>query len=175
MRTNLQPPVGFEPVTTKVISIKSTPIDKGYKDAIVMNDTFTPISDLLKATTCSGNLPRKLKARQAAVVPVAIPGLVALWTLQNENVDPSPEALFTKAKEIAAQLELPESVVSPENITEFLTHIGYEISPVAAVLGGFLGQEILHFLSQKYNRNFPFNNFYVFQMSNFPNRIYCLR
>jgi ubiquitin-like 1-activating enzyme E1 A len=66
---------------------------------------------------------------------------------------------------------LPVGIVSPGFTASFARNIGTELSPIAAILGGVLAQDILNYLGQ---REQPIQNWVIFDGDNSAAPIYSL-
>lgn len=102
------------------------------------------------------------------VSPV-LPALLAVWALQRDGLDLS--GVQSKAEGYARQLGLPVGIVNKDIVSRFVETLHVEVSPVAAVLGGIVGQEVLNYISKKQN---PLQNLLIIDGEAISGPIYCL-
>jgi len=69
------------------------------------------------------------------------------------------EALLEVRKKHFVSIDADERVLEDSTLGTFLAHVGAEIAPTTAILGGFVAQEIIKVLSGK---DLPINNYFVF-------------
>ena len=98
-----------------------------------------------------------------------MPALLAVWALQRDGLDLS--GFQAKAEDYARQLGLPVGIVNKDIVSRFVGNLHVEVSPVAAVLGGIVGQEVLNYISKKQN---PLQNLLIFDGDAISGPIYCL-
>jgi ubiquitin-like 1-activating enzyme E1 A len=118
------------------------------------------------------------KRRLKAVTPV-LTGLRALWEFMtlNNNRFPNPNArpdmeMFTRiATSKHAALGLPSETLTSGFLRSFLQNIGSEITPVAAILGGQLAQDVINVLGQTQQ---PIQNMVIFDGNTLKAEMYAL-
>lgn len=98
-----------------------------------------------------------------------LPALLAVWALQRDGLDLS--GVQARAEDYARQLSLPVGIVNKDIVSRFVETLHVEVSPVAAVLGGIVGQEVLNYISKKQN---PLQNLLIIDGEAISGPIYCL-
>ena len=73
--------------------------------------------------------------------------------------DSATAALYLQRENIAEQLDIPSTVLPQTTLLRMARMAGHELSPICAVVGGILGQEILKVLSGK---DEPLSNTFVY-------------
>lgn len=124
------------------------------KEIVTIVDEFIPILEIFK----SKELPKQLNRRQMKRLSAAFPLIFALFDiprLENPEDTIDIEELRNKLKEVCAQFEIPETVINDEYLRLFSNQAYTEFSPVSAILGGCLAQDVIQFLSKKES---PLNN-----------------
>jgi len=124
------------------------------KETITIRDVFKPISEIF----VSKNLPTQLNKRQMKRLSAAFPLIFTLFELdrpQNPEDDVDIELLKKKSLEIAEVFNIPAQVITDEYLKLFSKQAFTEFSPIAAILGGAVAQDIIQFLSKKES---PINN-----------------
>lgn len=170
-QSNIQYKVGPENATRTIESVTSRKEGSGYIDTVIKSETYKPIAEALKSTSCTSNSTRKLTARRALKVSPLLPALLAVWSLQKDSVELEAAKVQEKAEEFARQLGLPAGIIDKDTVSSFAAHFGVEVSPVAAVLGGIIGQEVLNYISKKQQ---PLQNLLIFNGDTTTGPIYCL-
>lgn len=138
-------------------------------ETIIKSETYTPLSDVFQSTNIYSNDSRKMTARRASNVSPLLLALVAYWELQKDAGDMAQ--LAERAEAYARQFGLPAGIVDKEVISSFVSNIGVEVSPVAAVLGGIIAQEVLNCISKKQQ---PLQNLLIFNGDATRAPIYCI-
>ncbi|KAI9355034.1 hypothetical protein DFJ73DRAFT_825845 [Zopfochytrium polystomum] len=130
----------------------------GYIFSDLSNYSFSPKqcnSSLLKDAikkSWSETKPRAIKR-----VPTLLFALQCAW---NFDVDPSDSsALSTKCVAYCESVGLENEVLSSDFLRTVLSQLGAEITPVSAIVGGILAQEVLGAVSSK---AVSVNNFFCF-------------
>lgn len=128
---------------------------------------------MLDSTSCVFNTTRALTARRALKVSPLLPTLLAIWSLQKGSADAKLDKghVLEKTQNMARQLSLPIGIVDNPAVISFVENLGVEVSPVAAVLGGIIGQEVLNYISKKQQ---PLQNLLIFNGDTTTGPIYCL-
>lgn len=144
-----------------------------FTETILKSETYTPLSEVLSATNIYANDARKMTARRASNVSPLLLALLAHWSLQRDSVagDDAASQLQDRAEAYARQFGLPAGIVDKDLIASFVADYGVEVSPVAAVLGGILGQEVLNCISQK---QIPLQNLLIFNGDATRAPVYCI-
>lgn len=170
-QSNVQFKVGPENLTRTIESVTSRKEGTGYFDTVVKSETYKPISEVLKSTSPTSNSARKLTARRALKVSPLLPALLATWHLQTKSKHLDSSLVQEQTEYYARQLGLPVGIVDKKVVSSFAANLGVEISPVAAVLGGIIGQEVLNYISKKQQ---PLQNLLVFNGDSTIGPIYCV-
>lgn len=127
---------------------------KENKEVVTIVDEFIPILEIFK----SKELPKQLNKRQMKRLSAAFPLIFALFAIppfENPEESIDIEELRKKLLEICKEFEIPQSVLNDEYLNLLSNQAYTEFSPVAAILGGCLAQDIIQFLSKKES---PINN-----------------
>lgn len=124
------------------------------KEIVTIVDTFVPIEDMFE----SKRLPTQLNRRQLKRLTAALPLIFSLFEFDRpadpeENIDRSK--LRTSLLAVCSRFGLPETVISDEYLDLFSSQGFAEFAPVAAILGGFLAQDVIQYLGRKES---PINN-----------------
>ena len=121
---------------------------------ITTKHTYKPLKELLKSATLINQLSRRQLKRMTPKVPLTLT-LLQYETFQNINLDD-----FRKKYDLTRkQLGLLIGEISNDTIEEFVEQAAVEISPVAAIIGGAVAQDVINILGK---RQSPLNNFVVF-------------
>lgn len=126
----------------------------GDKETVTILDTFKPISEIFE----SNLLPLQLNKRQLKRLSGAFPLIFALFEFQKSTnpEDCVDEKLLKEAAtRVAENFKVPSQIITDEYIDKFSKQAFTEFSPIAAILGGALAQDVIQFLSKKES---PINN-----------------
>lgn len=128
--------------------------EKDNMEHITVEDQFVPLSNLFKST----KLKSQLNRRQLKKLSPALPLIFSLFDIERpadpeQNVN--KDLLRESAASVCQSFELPTSIVIDEYVDLFSSQAFAEFSPLAAILGGFLAQDVIQFLGQK---DSPINN-----------------
>lgn len=155
--SQLEKDIGNQPrVAGTKINRKKTITNVEYnpttnKENVTIVDDFVILQDLL----VSEELPKQLNKRQMKRLSAALPIIFSLFEVQRTLEDIDIELLRKLLLETAEKLKIPTSVITQEYLELFSRQAFAEFSPVAAVLGGSLAQDVIQFLSKKES---PINN-----------------
>lgn len=106
----------------------------------------------------TASLTSQLSRRQIKRISNIVPYTFTLLHYDNfKSID--IESFKAKSNEVCVQLGLPLENLKTDIMNQFLEQAGVEISPVAAVIGGAVAQDIINVLGK---RQSPLNNFVVF-------------
>lgn len=130
----------------------------GETELVTIVDKFVPLSVIFS----SSKLPLQLNKRQLKRLTGALPLILALFefkrpTNPEEIIDTAQ--LLEKAEQVCDVLGVSRHVITEEDLRNFATQCYTEFSPVAAILGGFLAQDIIQFFGKK---DSPINNCLIF-------------
>lgn len=135
--------------------ITSVSIDeKSKKELVTITDHFTPISEIFH----SKELPNQLNKRQLKRLSGALPLIFSLFEIPRPE---DPESIIdisllkTKALDICERFNVPSTAVTDEYLDLFSRQAFAEFTPIAAVIGGAVAQDVIQFLSKKES---PINN-----------------
>lgn len=124
------------------------------KEIVTIVDTFVPISEIFT----SARLPSQLNKRQLKRLSAALPLTLSLFELERpSNAEDVVDGEMLKAAllRICSVLGLPESVITDQYLDFFSNQAFAEFAPVAAIVGGFLAQDVIQYLGK---RESPINN-----------------
>lgn len=115
---------------------------------------FKPFDETITKSYLGGQLSRRQIKRITNPIPLT-------FAVLNYEIFTSIELsdFEEKAKQCCKQLGLPVENLKPECFERFLEQVNVEISPVAAVIGGAVSQDVINILGK---RQSPLNNFVVF-------------
>lgn len=163
-KSNQATVVGAETRTRSVVNVKEKQENGKDLEMVTKRELY---STWFLASDVAGLPPVFLKRRNRlkAVTPI-LSCLRALWEfLQVQDDGHYPRSaedlkMFTVlATEKHKALGLPEETLRAEVLRKFLQNLGCEISPVAAVLGGQLAQDVINVLGA---RQQPIQNMVIF-------------
>ncbi|CEP24754.1 unnamed protein product [Cyberlindnera jadinii] len=142
--------------------------DKDKNEAVehfTVKSTFKKFIDTLQ----SKNLTTLTKRQRKNVSPL-LPIFISIAELELTNVELTVESLKQKVSDITTRLGIND--ITDETISaKVLNSLHVEISPVAAILGGALAQDVINMLSKKEQ---PINNWLILNGDNFTMPIYEL-
>lgn len=115
---------------------------------------YKTFDEMLKSAT----LKNKLNRRQMKTLSSAVPLTLALFALDNVKGCLEENDLRKEAIAVCRQLEVPESSLNDRYIKQFVKQVGVEFSPVSAIIGGAVAQNVINILGK---RQSPLNNFIV--------------
>ncbi|KAK6198562.1 uncharacterized protein RJT21DRAFT_440 [Scheffersomyces amazonensis] len=124
------------------------------KEIITILDEYNPISEIFK----SKQLPNQLNKRQMKRLSAALPLIFALFEIPkpiNVEDDIDINLLKSTAISVCESFGIPSTIITEEYLNIFSKQAFTEFSPVAAIIGGTLAQDVIQFLSQKES---PINN-----------------
>lgn len=128
--------------------------DKDNMERITVEDLFVPLAELFKST----KLKSQLNRRQLKKLSPALPLIFSLFDIERP-IDPEQiidkQILRKAALSVCQSFELPPAIITDEYVDLFSAQAFAEFSPLAAILGGFLAQDVIQFLGQK---DSPINN-----------------
>lgn len=172
--SNVPTVVGPESPTRSIISSSPDPNDPKVEN-VTKRELF---STWLLAS--SSPLPAEIlkSPRRKKVVTPILSCLRGLWEFESQfGIRPNPNdkaqlAQFTiLCGEQHKALGLPAETLRSETLRAFLQNIGGEVSPVAAVLGGQLAQDVINVLGRTQQ---PIQNFVVFDGERSEAGVYAL-
>lgn len=124
------------------------------KEKVAILDEYAKISSIFD----SKNLPQQLNKRQLKRLSASLPIILSLFEIDRpENAEENLDITKLKVKliELCQSLEIPTNVITDEYLELFSRQAFTEFSPIAAILGGTLAQDVIQFLSKKES---PINN-----------------
>lgn len=158
------PNPGPESRTRAIVSVTPATSKEGniITDTILKSEKYVPISRLVvepeSSTPISLGTLFEAKRRALKVSPLLLV-VLAVFQLESKNKELTAGNIKTAALDYAQILKLPTEIVTDQAVETFLATKGAEISPVAAVLGGVVAQQILNAISRKQQ---PLQNLLVF-------------
>lgn len=121
---------------------------------ITTKHSYKPLNELLRSAVLSNQLSRRQLKRLTPKVPLT------LTLLQyGDYKDIEFEDYKRKYNLMCKQLGLLIEETKDETIADFLQQTAVDISPVAAIVGGAVAQDVINVLGK---RQSPLNNFVVF-------------
>lgn len=143
---------------------------KDGKELVTIKDVFGPISSIFD----SKELPLQLNKRQIRRLSAALPIIFALLEIERpenlENVLIQAD-LRDRAITVCDSLSIPASIITDEYVELFSRNAFTEFSPVAAILGGCLAQDVIQMISKKES---PINNVLILDSIKSEMPIYAL-
>ncbi|CUM64408.1 uncharacterized protein PRCAT00002011001 [Priceomyces carsonii] len=145
-------------------------IEEGKKELVTIFDEFVPMESIMN----SRELPSQLNKRQMKRLSAALPLIFSLFEFNRPS---DPELILDKTKlksislNVCDKLNIPSTVINEEYLDLFCRQAFAEFSPVAAILGGCLSQDVIQFLSGKES---PINNVVILDSIRSDMSIYVL-
>lgn len=127
-------------------------------EVVTILDTFSPLQQIFD----SKRLPLQLNKRQLKRLSGALPLILSLFDIgrpENAEEDVAKDLLLNHGNAICERLGISQQVLSEEYLDLYSRQAFTEFSPVAAIIGGFLAQDIIQFLGRK---DSPINNCLIF-------------
>lgn len=124
-------------------------------EVIKTRNYYKTFDEMLKSATLKNKLNRRQMKRLSSAVPLTL----ALFALDNLEGCLKEDDLRREAIAVCRQLEVPESTLNDQYIKQFVKQMGVEFSPVSAIIGGAVAQDVINILGK---RQSPLNNFIVF-------------
>lgn len=123
-----------------------------FYEVITTRNYYKSFGSMIQTATLEGKLNRRQIKRLSSAVPLTL-------ALLSGAPPQSVKDLHGKALKVCQQLKVPESVLSDSYVEQFFNQAGVEFSPVAAVIGGAVAQDVINILGK---RQAPLNNFIIF-------------
>lgn len=156
--SGFKPEIGSVSGTREIISV--TESDKGL--ILKVSETYTSLADAVhnaKTTPFGSSLRKKQKLK----VSPYLPGLLAYWE--------SSSLSTTEVESVAHAVGLPNTILANDWPHKFIQELGAELGPIAAVIGGFLAQDTINFITRKDD---PIQNLMIYDAFNGKGAIYTL-
>ncbi|ANB12273.1 E1 ubiquitin-activating protein AOS1 [Sugiyamaella lignohabitans] len=181
-KSNIATVVGPETKTRSVIKVETRKDGPKYLETITKSEVYKPFTDIVADPLFAA----KYTARKLLKVSTLLPIILGYWQLQlqsssNKNNDEEgahqqstlidETSLYEAAVDKARQLGIPAAVVKPDTVHTFVSSLDTELSPVAAVIGGILAQDVLNVLGQKEQ---PIQNLFIFSGASSEGPIYTV-
>jgi ubiquitin-like 1-activating enzyme E1 A len=164
--SNIATTVGPESVTRQVISVDTKKDGEKYHEFITKTEKYSSLSEIIEKLKKDGlSFSSKFRPKQLLKISPLLPLLLSYWD-GSSSFSASPLQL---AQNKARHLGLPAGLCSQSLMDSFQP--GVELSPVAAVIGGVLAQDVLNILGGKEQ---PIQNLFLFDASTGDGPIYCL-
>lgn len=126
-------------------------VTKAY-EIITTRNYYKKFGEMLRTATLEGKLNRRQMKRLSSAVPLT-------FALLSGNSLESVQDLKHEALAACRQLQVPAAVLNDSYVEQFFSQAGVEFSPVSAVIGGAVAQDVINILGK---RQAPLNNFIVF-------------
>lgn len=142
----------------QIISLEITtdPEDsKKIYEILVTRNKYVPFEKLLSNATLEGKLTKRQLKRVSPILPLTLTHLKDT-NMASSSISTFKEELVNTCKQL--QID-PTLVLKPKYVEQFVKQNGVEFSPVAAVLGGAVSQDVINILGKKQQ---PLNNFIIF-------------
>ncbi|KAK9367130.1 hypothetical protein V1509DRAFT_627718 [Lipomyces kononenkoae] len=171
-KSNISVKLGPESSTRSIIDVMVKKEGPKLKEIITKQENYKPLSVSMHSDNLS-----KLRPRSMMKVSPVLPAIKAMWKFHEDagSQKPTTESDLVKFHDLVLdacrELGLPVGIISPEFTASFAHNIGTELSPVAAILGGVLAQDILNYLGQ---REQPIQNWVIFDGASSEAPIYSL-
>lgn len=160
VKSNRATELKAETRTRRIIATKDQKEGDTLWEFVSKRETYVPFSSLL-----TSQIDKTWRPRRRRNVPVVLPGIKAIWKFQDTHnrlptTSKTDFAEYTKlVTEANGQLGLPADLVKAEIVRPLVENATSELSPVAAVLGGILAQDVITVLAKLEQ---PIQNFFVF-------------
>lgn len=175
-KSNIPTSIATESSTRSVVEVSIKTADGKSKEVVTKRERYSPLS---QASTAP--LPAEYVAnrRRLRGVTHLLPCLRALWRFQTDTGRSHPNAsdvtdirsFTTLAMQQAQELHLPAETMSSERIRIFLTNVGSELAPTAALIGGTVAQDVIHVLGHQEQ---PLQNLMLFDGNEMKAPIYAM-
>ncbi|QLQ78635.1 hypothetical protein HG537_0A08830 [Torulaspora globosa] len=139
---------------TEIVNVEDQPHEEDETkcyEVITTRNYFKTFEDMLRTASLEGKLNRRQMKRLSSAVPLTL-------ALFSERPSHTSEELKREALSTCRQLQVPESVLKDSYVEQFFEQAGVEFSPVAAIIGGAVAQDVINILGKKQS---PLNNFVV--------------
>ncbi|KAK9470582.1 uncharacterized protein V1510DRAFT_422736 [Dipodascopsis tothii] len=169
-KANVATKPGPETSTRSIVSVNVKRDGTQVKEVVTKIEKYKPLDVVLKHPI---DLSVHLKPRQLLKVSPVLPTFYAMRGLKKalfEN-NLTREHIQEVCTNCARALGLPAGIITPSYVSNVKLGFNTELSAVASVLGGVLGQNILNYLAR---REQPIQNIAIFDGSSFTAPIYCI-
>ncbi len=154
MKGNIPTTTGKDSTTREIHSVAAKREGAAVIEILQCTETYAPIYDTLHRSLAT------LRKKERRRVPPLLPALHALWQLEESSTKQvGRDELAERAMRIAEVLDIPTSVVSTAFIDTLVESFGQEVSPVVAILGGILAQDVLNVIGKKEQ---PLQNYFFY-------------
>lgn len=140
---------------TEVIDVKLQEDDEDANkvyEVITTRNYYKTFGAMLETASLEGKLNRRQMKRLSSAVPLTL-ALLSLQSAEQRN------GLRDAVTSICKQLKVPQDIIDDNYVELFLRQADVEFSPVSAVIGGAVAQDVINILGKK---QAPLNNFIVF-------------
>ncbi|ORY79992.1 hypothetical protein BCR37DRAFT_403198 [Protomyces lactucae-debilis] len=124
------------------------------KVTVPAKSSYKPLADSMKVDFASKLRP-KLRKKVSPLLPI----LMSMLSWDNDDAHDAEHTYEKKSQEQARVLGLADSCVTEEVVHDVSESLGCELSPVAAIVGGILSQDVLNVLSK---REQPVDNWFIY-------------
>ncbi|KAK9456338.1 hypothetical protein V1511DRAFT_497210 [Dipodascopsis uninucleata] len=164
-KSNISAKIGPETSSRSIVDIKTVREGVTSKEVITKEENYNKLSDSVKNAT---SVFRGLRSRALLKVSPVLPAVLAMW----DDADKGSTSFHELVLEKCRSLGLPVGIISDQFTTSFENSMPTtELSPVAAVLGGIVAQDILNYLAAKEQ---PIQNWVFLDGDTFSSPIYCI-
>lgn len=146
-KSNLSTETGRVSASETILKVE----DLGDKEKLTIKKSYQSLDNVLKESTQLPTFASTMRPRQRSKVSLYLIALLVAW----DNTTVSLAELQYKAE----ALGLPRTLITPEVVREVSEGLNLEISAVAAVIGGFLSQEVINVLTLREN---PLDNILIY-------------
>ena len=157
--------VGPETQTRSIVKITEKKDGPRVIETLVKVEKYKALEEAVQKVGLFGS---KFSGRKLLKISPLLPALLTYWDVDGcGDLCNFEELLVEKTR----ALGLPAGIIKEQFVTSFSRGIGTELSPVAAVVGGVLGQDVLNVLGQKEQ---PIQNLFLFRGDTSEGPIYTL-
>ncbi|QLG72260.1 hypothetical protein HG535_0C06150 [Zygotorulaspora mrakii] len=130
---------------TEVVEKKDEEKPNKVYEIVKTKHTYKPFVEVLSKPT----LKNKLSRRQSKRLSPSVPLTLALFSLDEMQDELTPQILKNKALEICERLEVPTTILSNEYVEQFVVQRNVEFTPISAILGGAVAQDVINILGKR--------------------------
>ena len=179
-KSNIETKIGQQSATQSIIGVTSSRGSDGKTtESVTKQETYTPIN--LANTSPLPQWHLSTRRRRFNVSPI-LSLIRALWEYQSKPETAAKGSLFPAtsqelgiftllAREKHQELQLPSETLRGDILKSFVGHLGSELSPVCAYIGGQLAQDAINVIGGKEQ---PIQNFMIFDGEDTKANVYAL-
>lgn len=168
-KPNMPTKLGPETSTRSILSTLSKREGEKHIEVLTKSEKYPSLRQVAEENSIDGKFGSQFKGRKLLKVSPLLPTLLAFWASNKNEVylETFKPSVIKKAQDLG----LPTGIITDEFIHSFISSLGAEFSPTAAVLGGVLAQDMLNILGQKEQ---PIQNLFLFDGNSNEGPIYTL-